>query len=62
MHSILNLLIFAANKSSSQAAADTGKGLSLSWAIVIFSMLLGLAITLSPTKRTYEVKRPKDEK
>jgi len=36
-------------------------GLSLPWAIVIFSILIGLAITLSPARRTYEVKRPKDE-
>ena len=61
MHSLLNLLILA-KKSSLETSADTGKGLSLSWAIVIFAMLLGLAITLSPTRRTTEIKRPKDEK
>jgi hypothetical protein len=37
------------------------KTLSISWGIVIFFVLLGLAVTLSPPKRTYEVKRPKNE-
>ena len=36
-------------------------GLSVPWAIVGFSIAIGLAITLSPSRRTYEVKRPKDE-
>jgi hypothetical protein len=63
MHYISNFLILAAKVTKIDASGVSGgKGLSLSWAIVIFSMLLGLAITLSPTKRTYEVKRPKDEK
>jgi hypothetical protein len=35
--------------------------LSVPWAIVGFSIAIGLAITLSPSRRTYEVKRPKDE-
>jgi hypothetical protein len=44
-----------------QSTTSSGKGLSISWGIVIFFVLLGLAVTLSPPKRTYEVKRPKDE-
>ena len=36
-------------------------GLSVPWAIVGFSIAIGLAITLSPSRRTFEVKRPKDE-
>jgi hypothetical protein len=35
--------------------------LSVPWAIVLFSIAIGLAITLSPSRRTYEIKRPKDE-
>ena len=35
--------------------------LSIPVAIVGFSIAIGLAITLSPSRRTYEVKRPKDE-
>jgi hypothetical protein len=34
---------------------------SISWAIVLFFLILGLLVTLSPARRTYEVKRPKDE-
>jgi len=41
--------------------AQSGKSLSIPWAIVILAILLGLAITLSPTRRSYEVKRPRDE-
>jgi hypothetical protein len=39
---------------------SSGPSGSLSWAIVLFFVILGLAVTLSPTKRTYEVKKPKD--
>lgn len=35
--------------------------LSAPWAIVGFMTILGLLVTLSPSRRTYEVKRPKDE-
>jgi hypothetical protein len=35
--------------------------LSGPWAIVGFMVILGLLVTLSPSRRTYEVKRPKDE-
>ncbi len=54
-----NFLIFAAH--SSAAAATSEKGMSLPWAIVIFGIAIGLAITLSPPRRTYEVKKPKGE-
>jgi hypothetical protein len=42
-------------------AQAAGPSLNISWAIVIFAILIGLALTLSPSRRTYEVKRPKDE-
>jgi hypothetical protein len=42
-------------------AQSSNKSLSLSWGIVIFFIILGLAVTLSPPKRTYEIKRPKDD-
>lgn len=59
---MLDFLILAAHKSSLDAATGPGeKSMSLSWAIVIFLTLLGLAITLSPARRTTEVKRPHDE-
>jgi len=56
---MLNFLILAARGPSD--ASSSGKSMSLSWAIVIFLVAIGLAITLSPPKRTYEVKKPKDE-
>ena len=44
-----------------QSATPANKGLSISWGIVLFFIILGMAVTLSPPKRTYEVKRPKDD-
>jgi hypothetical protein len=35
--------------------------LNVSWAIILFFMILGLLVTLSPSRRTYEVKRRRDE-
>jgi hypothetical protein len=42
-------------------ASSSGPSLSIQWAIVLFLMILGLLVTLSPARRTFEVKRPKDE-
>jgi len=55
---MLDYLILA---QQSAAAASSGKGLSLSWAIVGFLIAIGLAITLSPTRRTSEIKRPRED-
>ncbi|MEX0611981.1 MAG: hypothetical protein WD738_17790 [Pirellulales bacterium] len=35
--------------------------LSIPWAIIILAILIGLAITFSPSGRRHEIKRPKDE-
>jgi hypothetical protein len=35
--------------------------LNISWAIVLFFLILGMLVTLSPTRRTYEIKRRRDE-
>jgi hypothetical protein len=44
-----------------QAGGGSGPSPSIQWAIVGFAVLLGLFITVSPSRRTYEVKRPKDD-
>jgi hypothetical protein len=55
---LLDFMFLLAKKSSAAAPTDAGgKGLSLSWALVIFGLLIGLALTLTPAKRTYEVKK-----
>jgi hypothetical protein len=60
---MLHYLILAVHRGS-EAATPTlpgDKGLSFSWAIVGFLIAIGLAITLSPARRTYEVKKPKED-
>jgi hypothetical protein len=42
-------------------ASSSGPSPSFQWAIVGFFTILGLLVTLSPARRTFEVKRPKDE-
>lgn len=55
------LILLAKTKASSAPATDAGgKSMSISWAIVLFFVILGALVTLSPPKRTYEVKRPKE--
>jgi hypothetical protein len=57
MHHFNDFAILLAQASS---GAEGGRTNSLSWAIVIFLTLLGLAISLTPAKRTYEVKKHKE--
>jgi hypothetical protein len=33
----------------------------LSWAVLLFCIVLGLLVALSPSRRTTEIKRPKEE-
>ena len=35
--------------------------LNVSWAIVLFFLILGLLVTLSPSRRTSEIKRPRED-
>jgi hypothetical protein len=60
MYQFYDFLILAVHKSSLDKQGEVGKGNSLSWAIIIFMTLLGLAIALTPAKRTYEVKKEKE--
>ena len=51
-------------KSSLEKTVVTGpgdKGLSMEWGLVLIGLVIGLAITLMPPKRTYEVKKQKEE-
>jgi hypothetical protein len=33
----------------------------ISWALMLFCAILGLMVTLSPNRRSVEIKKPKDE-
>jgi hypothetical protein len=41
--------------------AQSGPNPSVQWAIVGFAIILGLLVTLSPSRRTSEIKRTKDD-
>lgn len=59
------LISFAADFSVGHAllplAALTKGATSMGWALMMFCIVLGLMITLTPSKRTSEVKRPTDD-
>ena len=65
MPSLPNLFVFGfakakAVKAAAEAAA-TGGASSAAWALVIFLVLLGMLVTLAASRRTMEIKRPKEE-
>jgi hypothetical protein len=43
------------------AQSSGGPSASLSWAIVLFFPILGVILSVTPVKRTYEVKKPKED-
>ena len=47
-------LLLAAKTSAEAAAGPSGPSMPMCWAIVGFMTILGLLVTLSPPKRTYE--------
>ena len=55
--------LLAKGRAAKEAAAASYNGptYSLSWGIVIFLVAAGLIVTLTPIRRTTEVKRPKIE-
>ena len=57
------LTTIAANLPATAAAilAQSTRSLSIPWAIVLFCVILGLLVTLSPSRRTTEIKRAKDD-
>ena len=58
---MLNFLLLAKSHVENVKTGPGDKGLSLEWAIVGIGLIIGLAITLMPPKRTYEVKKQKEE-
>ena len=49
------------NASSLPLAEMTGGAISVAWGLVLFCIILGLLVTLAPSRRTTEIKRSKDE-
>ncbi len=58
---MLHFLLLAKSSTENIRTSPEDKGLSMSWGIVLLALVIGLAITLMPPKRTYEVKKQKEE-
>jgi hypothetical protein len=58
---MLNFLILAKSSAIAAPTSAADKGLSMEWGLVLIGLIIGLAITLMPPKRTYEVKKQKEE-
>jgi hypothetical protein len=58
---MLNFLILARGSVENVRTTPADKSLSWEWGIVLIALVIGLAITLMPPKRTYEVKKQKEE-
>jgi formate-dependent nitrite reductase membrane component NrfD len=60
---MLNFFLLLARSSLEKnvAVAPASKGLSMEWGLVLIGLIIGLAITLMPPKRTYEVKKQKED-
>jgi hypothetical protein len=58
---MLHFMILAKSSLDAVRTGPADKGLSLEWGLVLIGLIVGLAITLMPPKRTYEVKKQKEE-
>lgn len=57
MHLIASLLPYALLLAQQN---DGPKSYTMAWAIILPCVILGLLVALRPTKRTFEVKKPKE--
>jgi hypothetical protein len=58
---LTNLLLLAKSHADTVTKGPGDKSLSLEWGLVLIGLVIGLAITLMPPKRTYEVKKQKED-
>ncbi len=57
---MLNFALLLAKASDNVRVLPSDKSLSMEWGLVLIGVIIGLAITLMPSKRTSEIKK-KDE-
>ena len=58
---MLNTFLLLARSHETVATGPGDKSLSLEWGLVILGLVIGLAITLMPPKRTSEIKKQKED-
>jgi hypothetical protein len=58
---MLKFLIFAAHSAQSAPTSPADKGLSMEWGLVLIGVIIGVAITVMPGKRTTEIKKQTEE-
>jgi hypothetical protein len=52
----MTILFLVAAADAAQVASD--RSYSVSWALILLSVILGLLVTLRPARRTSEIKKP----
>jgi hypothetical protein len=57
---MLHFLLLAKSSTENVRTLPSDKGLSMEWGLVLIGLIIGLAVTLMPPKRTYEVKKQKE--
>jgi hypothetical protein len=58
---MLHFLLLAKTHLDNAPKSAADKSLSLEWGLILIALIIGLALTLMPPKRTYEVKKQKEE-
>lgn len=58
---MFHLLLLAKNSLENVRTTPADKGLSLEWGIVLLGVIIGVAISVMPSKRTSEIKKAKEE-
>jgi hypothetical protein len=58
---MLNFLLLAKTSLDNAPKSASDKSLSMEWGLVLIALVIGLAITLMPPKRSYEIKKQKED-
>ncbi len=57
---MLNFFLLLAKASDNVRVLPSDKSLSLEWGLVLAAVIIGLAVTLMPSKRTSEIKKKEE--
>lgn len=58
---MLHILLLAKNSAANLPTSPADKSLPFEWALVLAGVIIGVALTVMPTKRTSEIKKQKED-